>query len=199
MTSVVISGDRTQFLSKRAVERFKRDIKENKSLNASDYFKDGFTFTHNLKDKVYSVNIITLAEYNKLQARKNLKNRLRNNQAARGGQQKRKLDSIKRCVPKKIFKAYQDVLKTGQFNVGSPDDIINNTDHYRAQISMINGTSGLVSNDSQANNAIKKYFKVMGDFLGIEPMAMNLPQQQNVAQVNDDTETEDEDEAPQLV
>jgi hypothetical protein len=199
MTSVLISGDRTQFLSKRAIERFKRDIKENKSLNASEYFKDGFTFTQNLKDNVYSVNIITLAEYNKLQARKNLKNRLKHNQIARGGQQKRKLDSIKRCVPKKVFKAYQDVLKTGQFNIGSPDDIINNTEKYRTQISMINGTSGLVSNDNQANNAIKKYFKVMGEFLGIEPMEMNIPQQQNVAQVNNDTETEDEDEAPQLV
>ena len=185
---------------KQEILRFKRDIKENKSLNASDYFKDGFTFTHDLKDNVYSVNIITLAEYNKLQARTNLKNRLRNTQAVRSGQQKRKLESIKRCVPKKIFKAYQDVLKTGQFNVGSPDDIINNTEKYRTQISMINGTSGLVSNDNQANNAIKKYFKVMGDFLGIEPMEMNIPQQQNVAQVNnDDTETEDDEDAPQLV
>lgn len=208
MSSVIINGDRDNFLSKRAVERLKTDIRNNKEIIPTNYFKNGYTCLKSVKDNNITVTIVSDSEYELHMKKKLLKSKLRQTQQMRGGEQKRKLDSIKRCVPEKVFKAYQEVLKVGNFNVASPDEMINNVDKYRGQISMINGNPGMISNDSMANIVIKKYFKLMGELLGIEPMNLTQPSQTaQTAQTatpialpnndkNDDTEDE---EVPTLV
>ena len=56
-------------------------------------------------------------------------------------------------------------------------------------------------NDDKANNAIKRYYRILADFLGIEPMDIKVPTQPpemepvpNIKneQVNSDTEDEEE-------
>ncbi len=44
--NVFIEGDRTQFVSKAAVDRFKKDVKETKPdlIDSSKYLKEGYIF-----------------------------------------------------------------------------------------------------------------------------------------------------------
>ena len=200
MSSVNIIGDRSLFLSKRAIVRLKKDIKNNVKLEPSDYMQDGYTFRVNKVKDDFEINIMTLDEYAAQENRMLLKQKLRNAQRSRSGALKQEMASLKRSIPDKIFKAYQDLIRVGKFKISPPDEIINNVEKYRMQIAMINGKEGLVCNDTKANNAIRKYFKVLGDFLGIEPVRIKdpTPTTNNVTKVTEDTDTEDEEE-PELV
>jgi hypothetical protein len=199
MSSVNILGNKDIFSSKRAIQRLKTDIKKNSKLEPSDYVKDGYTFLVKKDQQNYRVILMTLDEYALEQNRKNLRIKLNNARKMRNGVAiKQEMASLKRSVPDKIFKAYNDLLKVGKFKISSPDEIINNVEKYKMQIAMINGNPGLVSNDSKANRAIKKYFKVLGDFLGIDPIQVKNPTPTtNNVPVTEDTDTEDEE--PELV
>ena len=66
---------------------------------------------------------------------------------------------------------------------------------------MIMNKSGMVSNDNQANNSLKKYFNTLGNFMGIDPSENNIAQSEqtyNLNNLNDDNDTEDEDDIPEL-
>ena len=112
---------------------------------------------------------------------------------------------MKRSVPDNIFKAYSNIIKKYQFNIPAPDEVINNLDKYRLQVSMLMNTNQKVSNDAKADNLVKKYFKLLGEFLGLEPMNIptQLPENNKMVENNfskdDDTEDEDEDNIPELV
>ena len=99
-----------------------------------------------------------------------LRMKLRNAQVGRSTQPKKQLTSLKRSVPDNIFKAYSNIIKKYQFNIPAPDEVINNLEKYRLQISLIMNSNQKISNDANANNLVKKYFKLLGEFLGIEPM-----------------------------
>jgi hypothetical protein len=193
MSSVNIIGDRSLFLSKRAISRLKTNIKSNDKIEPSDYIQDGYTFRVNKIKDDFEITIMTLDEYAVQENRKILKQKLRGIQRSRSGIVKKEMASLKRSIPDKIFKAYQELLKVGTFKISPPDEIINNVEKYKMQIAMINGNEGLVSNNGKANNCIKKYYKVLGDFLGIEPVRIKDPNPPT-NNVKEDTDTEEEPE-----
>ena len=193
MSSVNIIGDRSLFLSKRAISRLKTNIKSNDKIEPSDYIQDGYTFRVNKIKDEFEITIMTLDEYAVQENRKILKQKLRSIQRSRSGIVKKEMASLKRSIPEKIFKAYQELLKVGTFKISPPDEIINNVEKYKMQIAMINGNEGLVSNNGKANNCIKKYYKVLGDFLGIEPVRIKDPNPPT-NNVKEDTDTEEEPE-----
>lgn len=202
--SVFITGDKTTFISKGAVRRFKNDIKSSSNPNDLDplnYFDPNYTFTSSITDNIYNIEIVHSEKFKQEQRRELLRERLRNSRYSRSGQPKQKLNSLKRSVPDKIFKAYYNLIKTYQFNIPPPDEVINDIEKHRMQISIIAGSHGKVSNDDKANNAIKRYYRILADFLGIEPMDIKVPTQPpamnsvpNIKneQVNSDTEDEEE-------
>lgn len=209
--SVFITGDKTTFISKGAVKRFKNDIRSSSNpneLDASKYFDPNYTFTCSITDNTYNIEIVHSEKFKQEQRRELLRERLRNSRYSRSGKPKQKLNSLKRSVPDKIFKAYYNLMKTYQFNIPPPDEVINDVEKHRMQISIIAGSYGKVSNDDKANNAIKRYYRILADFLGIEPMDIKVPTQPpamnsvpnipNVPseQINSDTEDEEE---PDLV
>lgn len=201
MSSVSILGNKELFLSKNAIIRLKKDIKRGEKLEPSDYLQDGYTFRVEKNKDDYTVNIMTLDQYASEENKKLLRQKLKNARLARSGKFKQQMASLKRSIPDKVYKAYQDLLKVGRFRISPPDEIINNVEKHKMQIAMINGNPGIVSNDSKANNAIKKYFKVLGDFLGIEPVRIKDPTpttESITKQVIEDEDTEDEEE-PELV
>ena len=113
----------------------------------------------------------------------------------------------KRTVPDKIFKAYHNLIKTYAMpNIPSPEEVINNVDRYRQQISAVMGLKTPVSNDIRASNAIKQYFNALGEFLGIEPTEIDinnimksvqmgsLPEQNNNINNINNSDTEEEDD-----
>ena len=69
-------------------------------------------------------------------------------------------------------------------NIPNPKDVINNPEKFQKQISLIMGENGSVSNDNKANNAIKKYFNSLGNFMGVEPSTMNVNKTQSVQPEN---------------
>jgi hypothetical protein len=200
--SVFIEGDKSMFLSKTAIDRFKKIAKETKhdAIDSSKYLKEGYTFTFTTKDNNTTATIISTEQIKLDEKRKLLRDRLNNAKRVRGGEQWKQLDSLKRTVPEKIFKSYHNLIKTYAMpNIPSPDEVINNVERYRQQISMVMGLKTPVSNEIRANNAIKNYFNALGEFLGIEPTEMDLNSIMNSTQMTSNTEhinnsdTEEED------
>jgi hypothetical protein len=206
--SVFINGDKKIFLSKGAIQRFKNDLKkcDVKNINIEDgkYLNSGYIFDINYKDDSFTANIITHEEHMRNEKRKILKGKLRNARYNRSVNVKKERDSLKRSIPDKLFKSYMNLMKQGNFgNIPSPKDVIDNPEKFEKQISLIMGENGMVSNDGNSNNAIKKYFNSLGNFMGVEPSQLNINKTQSAQQTNnaslvEEVDTEDED-APELV
>lgn len=170
MSSVTINGDRSVFVSKRAIDRFKTDIRQMEKYNNIEhqkYILPEYRFIVNKNKNRINVDIVTEQEFNKIQLRKNLRNRLRRDTKMRSSQMKEELNSIKRTVPKKLFNSFRNVANNG---VPNPADVINNPDRYKQQISMM-------MSDMNKNPAMKKYFTELGNYMGIEGMNFELNQE----------------------
>ena len=216
--NVLIEGDRSLFLSKTAVDRFKKDVRETKPdmIDSKKYLKEGYIFNITTTDNNINVKICNEEELKMENKRKELKMRLRTAQRTRGGEQYKQLDSLKRTIPDKIFKSYVNLIKNyGADNIPSPLEVIENPDKFRTQISTVMGTTKPVSNDMKLSNAIKQYFTSLGKFFCIEPanltmnsedmpdVTFNRPSQPQVEKINinniNNSDTEDEDDVPELV
>lgn len=204
MSINVFINDKSHFKSKNSIEKFKKALKNKEEIDPSRYFNEGYNFqSKNIGNDKIDITVMTQQEYSKIERRKNLKMKLKNARYNRSSQPKRKMDSLKRSIPENIFKVYSNIIKKYQFNIPAPDEVINNLDKYKLQVSMLMDTNQKISNDMNANNMVKKYFKLLGEFLGLEPM--NIPTQlpqNNVPIIESDKgdETEDEDdEAPELI
>ena len=191
--SVYIEGDRSLFISKTAVDRFKKDVKEKKPdmLNFQSYLKEGYSFKITTNDSVITATIISTKEEQLEEKRKLLRQRLnRSKNIIMKNEEKEKLESLKRVLPDKLFKTYKDLVTKFQMpNIPSPTDMIKYPDRYRQQISTIMSTLNKVSDDNVANNAIKKYFNAMGNFLGIDPET-EAPLLQNTNSMSSHTHTD---------
>jgi len=206
--SVFINGNKELFLSKSAIMRFKNDLKkcDVKNINIEDgkYLNSGYIFDINYKNNNFTANIITNEEHMRNEKRKMLKNKLKKAQYNRSVTVKKERDSLRRSIPDKLFKSYMNLMKQGNFgNIPSPKDVIDNPEKFEKQISLIMGENGMVSNDGKANNAIKKYFNSLGNFMGVEPSQLNINKTQSTQQTSnanlvEEVDTEDED-APELV
>ncbi len=206
MTSVFIESGKEYFSSNRAIERFKKDIRGNDvdTLDHSSYLKEGYCFKVEKDTTNIKVNVISELDDMKEQKRKELRQRLYNAKYNRSGEARRKLESVKRTVPDKLYKSYMNLLRTAggsMPNIPSPDEVVNNVDKYRPQISAVMGALGSVSNDSKVSNSIKHYFNSLGNMLGIEPMTATpstTPMVEQTTQQSANSDTEDED-MPELV
>ena len=214
--NVFIEGDRSLFVSKTAVDRFKTEIRNVKPdmIDSTKYLKEGYSFDITTNENNITAKIVNTEEQMKENKRKELKTRLRTAQRCRGGVQYKQLESLKRTIPDKIFKSYVNLIKNfGVNNIPSPLEVIENPDKFRTQISTVMGTTKPVSNDMRLSNAIKQYFTSLGKFLCIEPANIgmeshpdivfdNTPKQtfEKIKMPNDnDNDTEDEDDMPELV
>ncbi len=217
---VFIEGDRSQFVSKAAVDRFKKDItnlfKQNEKtyqdlVEHSKYLKEGYRFkVVNTLKHIYAtieqVNSVEAKAANLEDKRRQLREKLNMIKRARSGEAFKHLDSLKRTVPEKIYKSYSNLMKNyGLPNIPAPDEVINNIDKYRTQIASVMGITTQVCNIGGASNAIKHYFNSLGQFLGIEPIDMSsqmtgLQNETRNRLTKNDSDTEDEDdEAPELI
>jgi hypothetical protein len=221
--NVFIEGNRDHFVSKAAVDKFKKEARETAILDTIDiskYLKDGFTFKFTktetsitatiagIIDNVIDNNNIVIDNIidtvkNNVNSnliddkRKILRERLKNARRVRGGEQFKQLESLKRTVPDKLYKSYTNLIKTYAMpNIPTPLEAIENPEKYRQQISMVMGMKGMVSNEPRANSAIKKYFNELGQFLGIEAIEINMPTNEPFIQspnINN-SDTEDDDD-----
>ena len=213
--SIHILGDKTAFLSKNAVIRLKADIKEKKPIDNNKYLKAEFGLKIETIGEDSHVHVIPAVdlealkkkeedEKKRLELHKKFKQSMSESRKERGGEMKKKMESLKRSVPTKIFDSYARLLSKYKLaNIPAPDEVINNVDKYKIQISAVMGKIGKISDDARASNDIRHYFTTLGEFLGIEPMNIDMLKQMESQMSppdvkNDDTDDED-DEAPELV
>jgi len=91
-------------------------------------------------------------------------------------------------------------------NIPAPDEVINNVNKYRMQISVVMSKVNKVSDDIRANNMIVHYFTTLGEFLGIEPLKLsteeistiknitsNKKQSNNLKPSGNNSDTDDEE------
>ncbi len=214
---VFIEGDRTKFVSKTAIDRFKKDVlnlfKQNDKtyqdmIEHNKYLVEGFRFkVVNTLKHIYAT-IEEVKKVNLDDKRRQLREKLNMIKRARSGEAYKHLESIKRTVPEKIYKSYSHLMKNyGLPNIPAPDDVINNIEKYRTQISTIMGLNTPISNDNNASNAIKHYYKSLGQFLGIEAIDLNTQMEtlQNtynnmrIKKKENESDTDDEDDVPELI
>lgn len=204
--NVKIIGEKDKFVSKAAVDRFKKTVRVTKTdmIDATKYLKDGYTFAFE-SDIIGDMNvrIITIAEemeINRIKMlatkKQDLRNRLKNAQIARSQIPKQKLASLKRSIPDKLFQAYFRLISKYQLpGIPAPDEVINNVDKYRTQIATVMGTLDNVSTNNIVSNHIKHYFTTLGEFLNIEPMNITTTTVQEpigrMEPLGSDTEEED--------
>ncbi len=194
--NVFIEGDRTQFLSKSAVDRFKKDVRETKPdlIDSSKYLKEGYIFNIVINENI-NVKICNEEELKLENKRKELKNKLKMAQRCRGGEQYKQLDSLKRTVPDKIYKSYLNLIKSyGANNIPSPLEVMENPDKFKHQISRVMGTKGPVSNDMNLSNSIKQYFSSLGKFFCVEPSNVSLNSTPDII-----TNNFNHDDVPELI
>ncbi len=199
--NVFIEGDRTQFVSKSAVDRFKKDVKETKPdlIDSSKYLKEGYIFNIVQTENNITAKICNQEEVKLDNKRQELKNKLKSAQRCRGGEQYKQLDSLKRTIPEKIYKSYLNLIKTyGANNIPSPLEVIENPDKYKQQISKVMGMKGPVSNDIHLSNAIKQYFSSLGKFFCIEPFNMKLESVPDIITNNNQNDYQNDD-VPELI
>lgn len=204
-TSVYINGDRSVFLSKRAIDRLKKDIRtmgDPTKIESSNYVNDSHSLSVKVDNNSITVDIVSMEQFNRDEKKRKLRQMIRNGQKQRSGEMTQKMKSMKRTVPKNLFNSYRKAMAGFNFPLPSPSDVINDPERFKNQISLMMSQMGRVSNDVNASGAIKNYFKQLGDYLGIEPASMDMtPDTAPIEKaVPDGNETEDEDdEVPQLV
>ena len=210
MNNIFIKGDKSFFKSKNAILRFKKKLKEIKNfknienINDSDFLEENYSFNIT-KDKIdennfnYNVNIIKSEEKIKNNKRLELKKKIKLMRQQRDGSITEKIKSMKRTIPKNIFQKYLNIIQKYNLNIPSPDDIFNDPDKFKQQISVMSSTMAKVSNDQNADSSIKSYFKSLAKYLDIEPMNFKVKQENptNLHNLDLDNDTDD-DEPPEL-
>lgn len=210
MNNIFIKGDKSFFKSKNAIVRFKKKLKEVinfkniENINDSDFLEINYSFDIK-KEKIdennfnYIVNIINSEEKIKNNKRLQLKNKIKLMRQQRDGTVTEKMKSMKRTIPKNIFQKYLNVVQKYNLNIPSPDDILNDPEKFKQQISVMSSTLSKVSNDQNADSSIKSYFKSLAKYLDIEPMNFKVkkenPTNLHNLDIDDDT---DDDEPPEL-
>lgn len=168
MYSVIINGDKTQFKSKNAINRFKKDLKNSNlkvELNHRDYFNEGYFYNMEKKGNDLNVSIITEQQYDKIKLKEKLRNRTTRTNLPRRSE----ISKIRKSVPKNVLKSYQDLMTTFNMPIPSPLEIMENPDMYKQLIQMY--ASGLnLTADAKANIKMTKYFKSLANMLNIEPL-----------------------------
>jgi len=218
--SVNIIGDKTNFVSKNAIIRLKTDIKNNMMIESSKYMKEGYSFTITVTNNDTNITIVPLIpplpksqpvelesepepvaeisekEKQQNELRKHFRKMLSDNRKERSGENKRKLMSLKRSIPTKIFDSYTNLITKYKLdNIPAPDEVINNVNKYKLQISTVISKLGKLSDDVRVDNDIRRYFTTLADFLGIEPIDIRqVTQQEPIREPINNSDTEDEDD-----
>ena len=224
MVNVHILGNKDFFVSKNAIQKIKKFIKDNNDLSlidSSNYLKEGYIFDVRKEDEnVYltineeekNVNI------DKEEKRQKLKDRLKQMKNDRYGTNIKKMNQMKKTVDKSLFKKYSLIQKFAQNSpVPKPDEVLDNPSMYKDQIQMFGSGFLKISGNEKYDSLISSYFKELANKLGYpvyginelqEKIKQQMPQQPKTepsgevsninleSYVDSDTESESSDDDP---
>lgn len=169
--SVHIEGDKSYFISKGAIDRFKRDLKNNDTdkLQNNEYFKEDWTYQiisqSDLEIKVKLVNKIDLVNDNKPRVlncderRQFLKDKIK---------QMRNQTSIKKSkveVPKDLMREYLSLKKYKlKVDLLDPGVVLSNPDEYKNTVHTMVQSFGMFKGN---NNPVINYYKSLAKHLDL--------------------------------
>jgi hypothetical protein len=200
--SVIINGDKTLFLSKRAIERIKKDAKTKNlnDLDSSNYLQEGFKLEFTNNENEIKVNIVKTEDKLKQEKRDMLKQKLRGKYT-----KSKNFISSKVDIPKPILKAYNDLYKVTRNNaIPSPDIILQDSDKYKEQISFMMNSKFNINKNNKVNQLVRNYYRELGNHLNITATEfdpeylrqINNSTNNNSQNTIEDLDTEDEDDEP---
>lgn len=211
--NIVIKGDTSKFKSSQKKDEFEAFLKNCKSeqdfkqVKAEDYFVEGYAFTMKKTAKSLIVTVLTEKEAKREELRMKLKDKIYQKKNGRRDMQ-RKIRSEKSNVDRGLFKKFIKVINSGQggANVLAPSDIMNNVEKYSQLVSMM--SSPMFSK----NKVIQEYYEAMREHLGLPEFSMPEikseghseaiqnagPIEEKEVDLNNEQDTEDEEDAPQL-
>jgi len=189
--SVFIEGDKTYFASKGAIERLKRDLKndDKEKLGKNDYFKEDWTYqllsneNNEIKIKIVHKNEVTVngkvlprvLDCDEATERRNmLKKKLKEMTSKRGNVK----TNFKSTVPKELVEAYLELKKFKlPAEVPNPEQVLENKEQYKDMIhTMVQSFGNFKGN----NNPIINYYKLLAKHLNLPITPMSFVQQQEL-------------------
>ena len=190
--SIIIKGDKSLFLSKTALERFKNDLKNNndEKLKLNNYLKPDIKYElDSSKDNEIVVNLISSNVQNNINTipesnvrddkMKVLREKLRSARINKMPLNKAKL-FLKNKVSDDILEAYMNVKKLKvNLPIPPPDEIFNNPEQYKSIIEPIVQTFSKYNNH---NHPIIKYYKLLAEKLNLNILTPQQQQQQQQQQ-----------------
>ena len=189
--SVFIEGDKTYFASKGAIERLKRDLKndDKEKLGKNDYFKEDWTYqllsneNNEIKIKIVHKNEVSVngkalprvLDCDEATERRNmLKKKLKEMTTKRGNVKTK----FKSTVPKELVDAYLELKKFKlPAEVPNPEQVLENKEQYKDMIhTMVQSFGNFKGN----NNPIINYYKLLAKHLNLPISPMSFVQQQEL-------------------
>lgn len=186
LMNVYIEGDKNGFNSKIAVTKFKDLVKSSNEINIEELSKRFIKTDYNLellsKDNSNIKFKISLKESVPVQLtqpvnenkqvvdtskRELLRNKIRNMSQNRSNSDFRKVKNHD-FVPDNIMKEYLKLKQVSPVPIPEPWTVIENPEEYRMMIGM------LLSNNMVHNNPLIKYFKLLGERIGVTE-AIEIP------------------------
>jgi hypothetical protein len=183
--SVIIEGDKTFFASKAAIDRFKKDLKNDDKvkLEKNDYFKEGWGYKILSKiDNEIKVQILNKSDVvvdgvvqprvincdEAVERRKLLKEKLKD---MLGGRERQiSVKSKMKNVPDELVDAYLQLKKVKlPVSLPDPSQVLANKEEYRNMVFTMIQSFG---NFKGSNNPIINYYKLLAKHMGLPTMPM---------------------------
>ena len=183
--SVIIEGDKTFFSSKAAIDRFKKDLKNDDKvkLEKNDYFKEGWGYKILSKiDNEIKVQILNKSDVvvdgvvqpraidcdEAVERRKLLKQKLKD---MLGGRERQiSVKSKMKNVPDELVEAYLQLKKVKlPVSLPDPSQVLANKEEYKNMVFTMIQSFG---NFKGSNNPIINYYKLLAKHMGIPTMPM---------------------------
>jgi hypothetical protein len=142
--NVHINGDRTQFISKNAVSRFKHALRDdNTTIDASLYFKPGWGYQVQKRESdSITAEIIQLPNNTSRDIIRNRLHAMRNQRVSHESVRAK----MQKTAPRDIVDAYLDLKKRSHIPIVDPCLVISKSDDYINQLRDMTKSFGNVEN-----------------------------------------------------
>lgn len=202
--NVCIEGNKDNFNSKIAIDKFKKSIKKmdlDGDINLEElqkkYLKPAYKFELVTNDKLnINLKVLEVVTTPSIDTKKILKDKIKIMTKNRQNISfhKAKLDDN---VSPEILKEYTRLKKISKMPVPEPCEVLSNPEQFKPILSMVLNNKML--NQMGANHPYIKYFKLLADKLNISINPVGVPEQLvenesiNTNKISKDEDTDEED------
>jgi hypothetical protein len=209
--SVHVDGDKSGFLSKNAVERFKSWVKNNSTHNLNEasknFLKEDFMFElASYENNTYRFKVVSKPknENNMELKKKMLKEKIKimRNQRTNIGYYKAKMNPD---VSDDILKEYSKLTRAGaNVPIPEPSEILSNPEQYKPFLQMM--LSNKFGKQMGGNNPYFKYIKMLAEKIGLKANDVPIQETTDVLNVkgnelntNNDQDTDTDSESEKAI